>query len=638
MGRHERELAAAIDAVRDAARVCRACRSVSSRRDRSRRRTRAPSPSPTSPRRRSSAVARSELRRRSASSARRTRPSCASAERRALRESVRRAPSRGVARRRRSRAGARRWIDRGGARRRTARRYWTLDPIDGTKGFLRGEQYAVALALIEDGEVVRSACSAARTCPDGAGGTGCLLAAVRGQGTRGSLALRAPATSDGATPRARRRRSPRRRRALLRVRRVGPLRPGPSRRRSPRLLGITRRAVSASTASASTPPSPAATPRSTCACRRKQDYREKIWDHAAGMIVVEEAGGRVTDVRGQPLDFRRGPHARRQPGRRRARAVRSTTRVDQRRLREVREAKRRGREPPDGATARRGALLSPSASSTARVPRSHARDHRVGAPSSRSRSRRALRELAGVRRARGADRAAAHLARADRRRARAARELTAPRRQRLARAARAAVGRHRGRAAHGLRRQRARARARLGVFKLVWLDARGGVRNKHGQRVSFVHRAELRQLLANPSRSLPQEARLAAARDRRHARGGDPGGERLRARGPRRRALHLRGHRHALHAQALHEGAPARRRRLRRGRRPDRARRLRGVPAEPRDAAVDARARPRLRRLRRRSPPRGHRRAAAVPGSDAVRDRVALRADALPRRRRRRLV
>ncbi len=33
-------------------------------------------------------------------------------------------------------------------------RYWTLDPIDGTKGFLRGGQYAVSLALIEKGQVV----------------------------------------------------------------------------------------------------------------------------------------------------------------------------------------------------------------------------------------------------------------------------------------------------------------------------------------------------------------------------------------------------------------------------------------------------------------------------------------------------
>ena len=35
-------------------------------------------------------------------------------------------------------------------------------------------------------------------------------------------------------------------------------------------------------------------------------YREKIWDHAAGSIVVEEAGGRVTDVFGKRLDFSRG--------------------------------------------------------------------------------------------------------------------------------------------------------------------------------------------------------------------------------------------------------------------------------------------------------------------------------------------
>jgi hypothetical protein len=33
-----------------------------------------------------------------------------------------------------------------------------LDPIDGTKGFLRGGQYAVGLALIEDGKPVLGAC------------------------------------------------------------------------------------------------------------------------------------------------------------------------------------------------------------------------------------------------------------------------------------------------------------------------------------------------------------------------------------------------------------------------------------------------------------------------------------------------
>lgn len=33
-------------------------------------------------------------------------------------------------------------------------RHWVLDPVDGTLGFVRGGQYAVALALIDNGEVV----------------------------------------------------------------------------------------------------------------------------------------------------------------------------------------------------------------------------------------------------------------------------------------------------------------------------------------------------------------------------------------------------------------------------------------------------------------------------------------------------
>jgi 3'(2'), 5'-bisphosphate nucleotidase len=33
------------------------------------------------------------------------------------------------------------------------------------------------------------------------------------------------------------------------------------------------------------------------------EYQENIWDHAAGAIIAEEAGGKVTDVLGKPLDF-----------------------------------------------------------------------------------------------------------------------------------------------------------------------------------------------------------------------------------------------------------------------------------------------------------------------------------------------
>ncbi|MFB6231728.1 MAG: inositol monophosphatase family protein, partial [Salinibacter sp.] len=36
------------------------------------------------------------------------------------------------------------------------------------------------------------------------------------------------------------------------------------------------------------------------------DYTERIWDHAAGSLVVQAAGGTVTDMHGEPLDFTHG--------------------------------------------------------------------------------------------------------------------------------------------------------------------------------------------------------------------------------------------------------------------------------------------------------------------------------------------
>ena len=41
---------------------------------------------------------------------------------------------------------------------------------------------------------------------------------------------------------------------------------------------------------------------------------------------------------------------------------------------------------------------------------------------------------------------------------------------------------------------------KLGVFKLVWLDPDGGIRTKSGDRLAFVHRAELAELLDEPRR------------------------------------------------------------------------------------------------------------------------------------------
>ena len=39
---------------------------------------------------------------------------------------------------------------------------------------------------------------------------------------------------------------------------------------------------------------------------RPADYREKVWDHAAGAVIAQESGCVVSDCDGAPLDFSRG--------------------------------------------------------------------------------------------------------------------------------------------------------------------------------------------------------------------------------------------------------------------------------------------------------------------------------------------
>lgn len=64
---------------------------------------------------------------------------------------------------------------------------WTIDPIDGTKGFLRGEQYAVCLAFVLDGQVKVGAIGCPNLSinpsnPDT--GRGALFVAVHGLGAQ----------------------------------------------------------------------------------------------------------------------------------------------------------------------------------------------------------------------------------------------------------------------------------------------------------------------------------------------------------------------------------------------------------------------------------------------------------------------
>ncbi|KAI6122571.1 nucleotidase HAL2 [Pisolithus croceorrhizus] len=189
-------------------------------------------------------------------------------------------------------------IDRGNDQGGRIGRGWTLDPIDGTKGFLRGGQYAVCLALIVDGDVKLGVIG----CPnlpvksaEPEGRRGCIFAAVKGQGAE-------QMTISGVDP------TP-----IV----IPPVAPGmlnllesveaahadlSFNRRVSELLGITR------------PPTQMdSQAKYGCLARgdggvylrmpTKAGYREKIWDHASGSLLVREAGGLITNSLGQPLDF-----------------------------------------------------------------------------------------------------------------------------------------------------------------------------------------------------------------------------------------------------------------------------------------------------------------------------------------------
>jgi 3'(2'), 5'-bisphosphate nucleotidase len=187
------------------------------------------------------------------------------------------------------------WIDHGNGS--TANRFWTLDPIDGTKGFLRGDQYAIALALIEDGDLKVGILG----CPAlafGNGTPGLLFTAVRGQGTYmqpigGGDAKPVHVVQPGDLAR------------LRFVESVEASHGNQSEQEAvAKAVGITSSSVRMdSQAKYGAVAAGEAALYLRLPSPKYPDYREKIWDHAAGAIVVEEAGGKVTDMHGKPLDF-----------------------------------------------------------------------------------------------------------------------------------------------------------------------------------------------------------------------------------------------------------------------------------------------------------------------------------------------
>ncbi|MEM7678478.1 MAG: inositol monophosphatase family protein [Myxococcota bacterium] len=191
-------------------------------------------------------------------------------------------------------------LDRGKSENQDA--YWVLDPIDGTRGFLHGAQFCVALARIEAGEPV-------------VGLLGCPNLTVRS--TPGVLFV---ATHDGPATLS----------SLSGDR--GPFRLASRRKER---VPISVRLTSSAAASHC---DPALGPRILRAADlpqgpkigldsqvkyglvaageadgyvrlpRNQSYVEKIWDHAAGTLIATRAGCQVTDFSGRPLRFDVGRH------------------------------------------------------------------------------------------------------------------------------------------------------------------------------------------------------------------------------------------------------------------------------------------------------------------------------------------
>ena len=195
-----------------------------------------------------------------------------------------------------------RWIDHGDGK--TADRFWTLDPIDGTKGFLRGDQYVTALALLEEGQVAVGALG----CPNlnhqlepEIGGDGVVVVAIRDQGcwalsmegkSLGKLSVSTISDPGQAQ--------------VLRSFESGHTDSGKLEQIIERLGTAHPPVLMDSQAKYALMAAGKGDLLFRLLSPTQPGYIEKIWDQAAGSIVVEEAGGKVTDLRGNTLDFTRG--------------------------------------------------------------------------------------------------------------------------------------------------------------------------------------------------------------------------------------------------------------------------------------------------------------------------------------------
>lgn len=189
--------------------------------------------------------------------------------------------------------------------------FWTLDPVDGTKGFLRNQQYAIALAYVERGTPVVGVMG----CPnlpsdfseplDVPDPHGCLYAAIKGDG-----AYAHHADDGGERP--------------IEIRRLDHVEGEPisvcaSVEKAHSNVSDTDHILAylAERGTPSCEPTRLDSQAKYAVTARGQadaylrlptrpGYVERIWDHAAGSLVATEAGCFVTDIFGNALDFSHG--------------------------------------------------------------------------------------------------------------------------------------------------------------------------------------------------------------------------------------------------------------------------------------------------------------------------------------------
>ncbi len=186
------------------------------------------------------------------------------------------------------------WIERGRDEG-DENRYWVLDPVDGTKGFLRRQQYAIALGLTIDKQPVLGALG----CPCWEDGT--VYFASQGEGAFSIPLHRMDLTSihvsdvsDASLAR------------VLRSVEKGHTNVGQIDYIVEKLNIQTDPVSIDSQVKYGVLASGGAEILLRLISPKMPNYKEKIWDQCAGVVVLQEAGGKVTDLDGKPLDFTHG--------------------------------------------------------------------------------------------------------------------------------------------------------------------------------------------------------------------------------------------------------------------------------------------------------------------------------------------